>query len=262
MKKMEPKKYTTNKGVEVYEYGYEFDFDNDFKVGDKVMVYGSDCSLSNYEYPDGSRFYFDTITKIDKEKGIITLSNGFNYKQDKESTYLYKGYKEIENLGRFKTTKDPDRYIEETCYNFYYKQITQSGIRPKYFFLYTEEQQQKVNNFIEEVKVLDAERKEKELEKQHKQDIYNKYQVMYDAEINPLVEKIKELEDMLVQKRGETFDKVFCANCKSNCGNRKCAYERQWHSNDYIDENHMYEYDGEKYRTRPITKCDYFEEEK
>lgn len=106
---------------------------------------------------------------------------------------------------------------------------------------------------------MDAERKEKELEKQHKQDIYNKYQVMYDAETDPLVEKIEELEKELAQKCKETFGKVFCANCKSNC-NRKCAYEMYWHRNDYIDENHMYEYDGEKYYARPTTKCEFFEE--
>lgn len=259
MKQMEPKKYFTNKGVEVYEYGWEFDFDNDFKVGDKVMVYGSDWSMSNYEYPDTSKFYFDIITKINKEKGIITLSNGYNYKQEKESTYLYKGYKEVENLNRFKTTKDIDEYLSRPCYDFSRKTIAQGNIKPRYFFLYNEEQQQKIAKFIEEVKVLDAERKEKELEKQRKQDIYNKYQVMYNADIDPLVEELEKLEEELKQKRGETFDKVFCANCKSNC-NRKCAYEMQWHRNDYIDENHMYEYDGEKYRARPVKECKFFEE--
>ena len=260
MKKMEAKKYFTNKGVEVYEYGYEFDFDNDFKIGDKVMVYGSDWTMSNYEYPDTSEFYFDIITKINKEKGIITLSNGLNYKQEKESTYLYKGYKEVENLNRFKTTKDVDEYLSRPCYNFSYKTISQNNIKPRYFFLYTEDQQQKVSKFIEEVKVLDAERKEKELEKQHKQDIYNKYQVMYDVEINHLVKELEELENKLKQKRAETFDKVFCANCKSNCGKWKCDYEVQWYEHEYLDENHMYEYDGKKYRARPITKCEYFEE--
>lgn len=259
MKQMEVKKYFTNKGVEVYEYGYEFDFDNDFKVGDKVMVCGVGYGIS-YEYADGTRIAFETITNINKEKGIITLSNGFSYKQDKESSYLYKGYKEVENLDRFKTTKDIDEYFSKTCYDFSNKTINEGNIRPRYFLPYTKEQQEKVANFIEEVKKLDIERKKNELAKQQKQDIYNKYQAMYDEEVNPLVEEIKKLKNKLIQKRGETFDKVFCANCKSNCGNRKCAYERQWHQNDYVDENHMYEYENEKYRARPIEECKYFEE--
>lgn len=259
MKEMETKKYFTNQGVEVYEYGYEFDFDNDFKVGDKVMVCGVGYGIS-YEYADTTRIAFETIIEINKEKGIITLSNGFNYKQDKESNYLYKGYKEVENKNRFKTTKDIDKYFSETCYDFSRKTISQGNIRPRYFLPYTEEQQQKVAKFIEEVKVLDIERKERELKKQHKQDIYNKYQVMYDEEINPLVKKIEELKEKLVQKRVETFDKVFCANCKSNCNKRKCAYEIYWHGEHYIDENHMFEYDGEKYYSRPATECEYFEE--
>lgn len=259
MKQMEPKKYITDKGVEVYEYGWEFDFDNDFKVGDKVMVCGVGYGIS-YEYCDGSRIAFETITKINKEKGIITLANGFNYKQDKESSYIYKGYKEINKLNRFKTTQDIDGYFSKTCYDFSRNTISENNIRPRYFLPYTEEQQQRLNKFIEEVKVLDVERKEKELAKQQKQDIYNKYQAVYNEEINPLVEEIEEFKNKLTQKRGETFDRVFCANCKSNCGNRKCAYERQWHQNDYIDENHMYEYENKKYRARPVTECKYFEE--
>ena len=69
MKQMEPKKYFTNKGVEVYEYGYEFDFDNDFKVGDKVMVCGVGYGIS-YEYADASRIAFEIITKIDTKFNI------------------------------------------------------------------------------------------------------------------------------------------------------------------------------------------------
>lgn len=259
---MEPKKYSTDKGVEVYEYGYEFDFENDFKVGDTVMVCGVGYGLT-YEYADESRVAFEIIKKINKEKGIITLSNGFNYKQDKESSYLYKGYKEVENLARFKTAHDIDEYFNKTCYDFSYKTISESNIKPRYFLPYTEEQKQKISNFIEEVKKLDVERKEKELEKQRRQEIYNKYQAMYDAEVNPLIKKIQELEDELIQKKAETFDKVFCANCKSNCGKRKCAYEKQWYEHEYLDENHMFEYsDGKKYRARPATECDYFEEVK
>lgn len=259
MRKMEAKKYFTNKGVEVYEYGYEFDFAKDFKVGDKVMVYGSGWSMSNDEYPDKNRFYFGIITKIDVERGIITLSNGLNYKQAVETTYLYKGYKEVECLEYFKTTKDPDVYIKETCYDFSYKTIKENNIRPRYFYIYTEEKQKQIKEFIENVKILDIERKEKELEKQRKQDIYNKYQTMYNEEIDPLVKRLEELKQQISEQKSKTFDKVFCANCKSN-GKYKCAYERYWHGNDYIDENHMYEYDGEKYRSRPITKCEYFEE--
>ena len=259
MKRMEPKKYYTTKGVETYEYGWEFDFDNDFKVGDKVVVCGVGYGIT-YEYADTTEIAFDIITKVNKEKGIITLSNGFNYKQDKETTYLYKGYKEVENLNRFKTTQDINEYFSKPCYDFSRKTITQNNIKPRYFFLYTEELQQKVTKFIKEVKVLDVERKEKELEEQHKQDIYKKYQVMYNEELKPLIEKIEELENKLKQKRAETFDKVFCANCKSNCGKWKCEYEVKYYEHEYLDENHMYEYEGEKYRARPVKECKYFEE--
>ena len=71
MKRMEAKKYSTNKGVEVYGYGWEFDFDNDFKGGDKVMVCGVGYGIS-YEYADTSRIAFES--HFTKKRRCLTRS--------------------------------------------------------------------------------------------------------------------------------------------------------------------------------------------
>ena len=252
MKKREAKKYFTNKGVETYEYGWEFD-ENDFKVGDLVKVCGRDWTMSNYEYPDGNRFAIETITNIDWEKGIITLSNGVNYKQDKETMYLYKGCKEVEYKDRFKSTREVDCHTTVYLPNNYKKEFN-AYITPRYLFKYNENEMLELE---EKIKNADIEREEKRIAKENKQAIYDKHQATYDAEIAPLVNEIKKLEEQLLEKRCEVFKKAFCSHCKTGC-DKRCAYEVYW--GHYPDENGMYEYDGEKYRSRNYVECEFFEE--
>ena len=249
------KTYVTDKGVETYEYGYDLELST-LKIGDKVLVYGPDWWKG--EYPDKRKCYIDVITDINLEKGFITLSNGINYKQAKETYRPYSGYKEIEYLDYFISTRDCD-YIEKTCYDFYYKTIGKNNIKPRYVFLYDKNTEKTLNEFIEEVKQLDIERETKKIEANHKQEIYNKHQANYDAIVEPLKRNISDLEKALEDLREKTFDECFCKHCKTN-NDYKCAFEREFYSNRIINNNHTFNYNGEILRTRPSEKCEYFEE--
>ena len=249
MKKREPRTYISDRGVETYVYGVEFE-QEDFKVGDIVKVYDVSYSL-NYAYPNRDRFMVSRIKKIDWEKGIITLENGLNYKQDKSTSYFYPG-KEVEYLNRFKITKDTS--IKDTVYSNSSQMCENAFIRPRYLVPYSEQEFESLKAHIQEESL-----KREELRKAEdaKKSIYNKYQALYDDELNPLREQIKELEKQLAIKCRETFDKVFCANCKTGC-DKRCAYEK--YMGYYPDKNGMIEVCGEKCRSRKVSKCEFFEE--
>lgn len=257
MKIRESKHYITNKGIEVWEEGVDLELDK-LKVGDKVLVYDCDYRMNGTPYPDLSMFYIDEITNINLEKGFITLGNHFNYKQDKEVYYPYQGYKEITHLNRFTRTKDVLEFIERKCYDFKRKRIGITNIHPRYAYLYTDENQKIIKDFVEEVRSLDIQRAKEAAELARKREIYNKHQVEYDRIINPLKCQLLALEKHIEQMREAAFDECFCKHCKTN-NDFKCAHEKEFYSRKVIID-HKIECDGELYRTRPIEKCKYFEE--
>lgn len=179
-----------------------------FQVGEEVVICGQQIGLFTCDYPDKNNFCFTTIKEV-KDDGTVIVEEGYRYRQSYKTEY---GYTDVHDYFRiFRCPKSDFTHFNGTEYrdsgNGHDCNIRDTACFIGLTFLF-----KMTDDF--KLRVIDIQRKyaEKLLVDQKRHEEFEKKQVF----IKQYEEEFKELEELLAQKKAESFRKHICGNCKHN----------------------------------------------
>lgn len=193
-----------------YNYGPKFDFTS-LKVGDTVVCTSHSWSFNGRDtWPNENEFVFTTVKDI--RDGIVTVDEGYKFKQDREINYG-----ETEFFNRLKLTRKnaEDRYpFNNTVYNFEYplcEDRTTLGVSaPLYLFPYEDRWTKKVEEYNEKREALFVEEKKWEAKEEHRKTLLH---TVYEA-VREEQDAVDKANKALQDKWTEVYHANVCPHCK------------------------------------------------